>query len=374
MDDHRLSVTENKGGNDTLNSLQHAQLSHMNQPSQSTISLVSHDEPSWQGILSSAIRDIDALFQYLELPIDTVATGDACIRDFPIRVPRPYLERIEKGNPNDPLLRQVLPLAEEEQLPPAGFVHDPLGEQAANKVPGIVHKYQGRVLLITNGSCAVHCRYCFRRHFPYEENRLSTQEWEQALDYIRQRKEINEVILSGGDPLSNNDQRLFKLIDAIEGIPHVTRLRIHTRLPIVIPQRITPSLAQRLADSRLAIVTVIHANHANEIDDKVQHSLLLLKQAGVHLLNQTVLLKGVNDSAQGLIDLSERLFEAHTLPYYLHLLDPVVGAHHFDVSESLALALMDDIRNRLPGFLVPKLVREVAGEGSKTPIFPRLSP
>lgn len=346
----------------------------MIQQSSPNISLVQDDNPSWQSLLSSAIGDAESLLRYLELPEELLNGGKLGAKDFPIRVPTPYLQRIKKGDVNDPLLLQILPLQAESEVPPEGFVLDPLGELPANKVPGIVHKYHGRVLLITNGSCAVHCRYCFRRHFPYEDNRLSTQEWEQALDYIRARPDLNEVILSGGDPLSNNDQRLFKLIDAIEQIPHITRLRIHTRLPIVIPQRITPELVERLSASRLTMVTVIHVNHANEIDQEVQQSLLKLREAGIHLLNQSVLLKGINDSREALVELSERLFECHVLPYYLHMLDRVVGAHHFDVSEGHALTLMEQIRDRLPGFLVPKLVRENAGEGSKTPIYPQIAP
>lgn len=346
----------------------------MIQSPHSSITLVDEQAPSWQQLLSTAVRDTETLLRKLELPLDLLEAGNNGAKSFPVRVPAPYLNRIEKGNPNDPLLRQVLPLVEESALPPEGFVLDPLEEQAANKVPGIVHKYEKRVLLITNGSCAVHCRYCFRRHFPYDDNRLSSEEWDLALDYIRERPELDEVILSGGDPLSNNDQRLFKLIESIESIPHITKLRIHTRLPVVIPQRITPALVQRLQASPLTVMMVIHANHANELDESVRHSMGLLKQAGVHLLNQAVLLKGVNDTADALVDLSEALFHSHVLPYYLHQLDPVVGAHHYDVSDKHALDLMNQIRLRLAGYLVPKLVRELAGEGSKTPVLDRYLP
>lgn len=327
------------------------------------------DEPiSWQNQLSQAITQPKALLEALDIPLSFLDGAQQGADAFAIRVPKAFIKRIQKGNIHDPLLRQILPLADEMALPPKGYSLDPLEESNTNTTSGIIHKYSGRVLLITNGTCAVNCRYCFRRHFPYEDNRLNTEQWDVALDYIRERNDINEVILSGGDPLSNNDQRLFSLIAAIEAIPHITRLRIHTRLPIVIPDRITPALVNRLKLSRLAIVTVIHANHANEIDGDVAQSLGRLHAAGIHLLNQSVLLKGVNDTAGSLIALSERLFTCHVIPYYLHLLDPVIGAHHFDVDERTAQSLIAEILKKLPGFLVPKLVREVAGEESKSPI------
>lgn len=342
----------------------------MPQNSRKTTIITSEEPPaeSWQAQLSKAITSPSALLSELDIPDSYLKGAIAGANDFAIRVPMALIRRIEKGNIHDPILRQILPLSEETALPPKGFVLDPLEENISNTTSGIIHKYNGRVLLITNGTCAVNCRYCFRRHFPYDDNRLNTEEWDAALDYIRARSDINEVILSGGDPLTNNDQRLFTLISAIENIPHVTRLRIHTRLPIVIPDRITKDLVQRLSDSRLAIVTVIHANHANEIDLDVSNALNRLHTAGIHLLNQSVLLKGVNDNPGSLIALSERLFTCHVIPYYLHLLDPVVGAHHFDVDEGTAQTLIAEILKYLPGFLVPKLVREVAGEASKSPI------
>lgn len=342
----------------------------MPQDNRKTTIIPMHDDEtiSWQKQLSQAITQPEALLEALDIPSSFLEGAQQGANAFAIRVPKAFIKRIEKGNIHDPLLRQVLPLADEMAMPPSGFTLDPLEESNTNTTSGIIHKYSGRVLLITNGTCAVNCRYCFRRHFPYEDNRLNTEQWDAALDYIRERKDINEVILSGGDPLSNNDQRLFSLITAIEAIPHITRLRIHTRLPIVIPDRITPALVDRLKTSRLAVVTVIHANHANEIDDDVAQSLGRLHAAGIHLLNQSVLLKGVNDNCGSLIALSERLFTCHVIPYYLHLLDPVVGAHHFDVDERTAQSLIAEILKKLPGFLVPKLVREVAGEESKSPI------
>ncbi|MFT6152795.1 MAG: EF-P beta-lysylation protein EpmB [Bermanella sp.] len=329
---------------------------------------------SWQQQLSQAITSPEELLKVLNIPPNYLNGAQSGAKEFAIRVPMAFINRMEKGNINDPLLRQVLPLAEETQLPPDGFVLDPLEENISNATPGIIHKYKGRVLLITNGTCAVNCRYCFRRHFPYEDNRLNTDEWTQALDYIRVRPDINEVILSGGDPLTNNDQRLFSLISAIENIPHITRLRIHTRLPIVIPDRITHALVKRLSGSSLAIVMVVHVNHANELGEDVANALHLVHKAGIHLLNQSVLLKGVNDSVDSLIALSERLFTCHILPYYLHLLDPVIGAHHFDISKEKALSLVADILTELPGFLVPKLVQEIPGKASKTAVLHPNSP
>ena len=334
----------------------------------------SPSQASWQQQLADAVTTGRELISKLNLDAHYLPAANQGALDFPIRVPKAYLNRITPSDIHDPLLRQVLPLKEENEPTPSGFVLDPLGEASSNKTPGIVHKYHGRVLLITNGSCAIHCRYCFRRHFPYDENNLSLKQWINALDYIKARPEINEVILSGGDPLTNNDKRLFTLISAIEAIPHVTRLRIHSRLPIVIPARVTDELVQRLHDSSLNVVMVVHCNHANEIDEEVAAALQKIHRAGIHLLNQSVLLKGINDDLDTLVNLSERLFSCQVLPYYLHLLDRVIGAHHFDVKEADGQNIMLALQNKLPGFLVPKLVREVDGRPSKTPISTPLSP
>lgn len=340
----------------------------MNRHSNSTVAIIAQSpaQTSWQQDLANTINQASELLEVLNLPADLLNAAKTGAQDFPIRTPRAFVDRMETGNIHDPLLRQVLPLIDEQAQPPAGFVLDPLGEAKSNTTPGIVHKYKNRVLLIVNGSCAVHCRYCFRRHFPYADNQLNRQQWLETLQYVKQRPEINEVILSGGDPLSSSDARLFDLISAIENIPHIKRLRIHSRLPVVIPKRITPELTERLAQTRLQTVMVIHANHANEIDEQVGSAVKRLHLAGIQVLNQSVLLKGVNDNSQSLIELSERLFEFQVLPYYLHLLDPVIGAHHFDVDEEKAKQLMLDIQTQLPGFLVPKLVREIDNEPSKT--------
>jgi EF-P beta-lysylation protein EpmB len=328
----------------------------------------SNETSTWQQQLADVVSSPVQLAQFLELPDSYLQAAQQAHKDFVVRVPKAFLRRIKKGDINDPLLRQIWPLAAENETPPAGYVLDPLGELSSNKTPGIIHKYHGRVLLMTNGSCAVHCRYCFRRHFPYDDNALSSQQWLEALDYIRERPEINEVILSGGDPLSNNDKRLFALIEAIEQIPHVSRLRLHTRLPIVIPARITPKLIAGLTKTRLNMVVVVHANHANEIDKDVADSLSQLRAAGIHVLNQAVLLKGINDDLKSQVDLSETLFNCQVLPYYLHLLDRVVGAHHFEVTLEDAQHLMLSIQAHLPGFLVPKLVKEIDGQPSKTQV------
>ncbi len=305
------------------------------------------------------------LYSRLQLPIQTtdgILSADA---QFPLRVPEPYLQRIEPGNPVDPLLLQVLPQSVEMTLH-EGYTNDPLEEAQSNPIPGLVHKYKSRVLIILSGGCAVNCRYCFRRHFPYEGNQLGKAQWLEILSYLQQDDQINEVIFSGGDPLATPDKRIQSFIHDLEKVPHLKRLRIHSRFPIVIPQRITEGLVSMLAKTRLQSIMVIHANHANEIDGNVEDALTKLHRAGVTLLNQTVLLKGVNDSATALTQLSERLFTAHTLPYYLHLLDKVQGAGHFDVDENKAKQLILALQANLPGFLVPKLVREEPNKPSKT--------
>lgn len=323
---------------------------------------------SWQEELSRAIRHPQELLKALELPASLLAGMEQADQLFPLRVPYPYLSRIESGNPRDPLLLQVLPCLQETRQVP-GYLTDPLEEQQAIAHPGVLHKYYGRVLLIVSGACAVNCRYCFRRHFPYDDNNLSSQEWEQALTYIAGDPSIDEVILSGGDPLAVNDKRLDWLLSRIEAIPHIQRLRIHTRLPIVIPQRVTPELLERLQRSRLQKVMVVHVNHARELDEAVRQALRQVQAAGVTLLNQAVLLRGVNDEVNTLQELSKQLFSAGVLPYYLHLLDPVQGAAHFDVPDTEAVALVNSLLELLPGYLVPKLVREEPGRPSKSPIL-----
>ncbi|APE30055.1 EF-P beta-lysylation protein EpmB [Halomonas aestuarii] len=321
----------------------------------------------WQTQLAGAIRDPLELCRRLGLDEAWQDGAEAGHALFEVRVPEAYLSRIRPGDPADPLLRQVLPLGE-EALPTPGYVADPLAEAEHTPAPGLIHKYAGRVLLIASPACAVNCRYCFRRHFPYEENAPSRAQWDESLEHIRRDTTIHEAILSGGDPLAASDRQLGWLVERLEAIPHIKRLRLHTRLPVVIPNRIDEALLGWLSATRLQKVMVLHINHANEIDDAVVGACERLKAAGVTLLNQSVLLQGVNDDADTLATLSERLFEAGILPYYLHVLDPVAGAAHFDVGDDEARALVEGLRERLPGFLMPRLVREVPGEASKTPL------
>lgn len=319
----------------------------------------------WQKQLADVITDPEILCETLGLDFNMVADVQTVTQQFPLRVPWSFISRMEKGNLNDPLLRQVLPMGMEMYVAP-GYCKDPLNESNVNPVPGLLHKYSNRVLLTLTGACAIHCRYCFRRHYPYSEKVPGLSQWQPALNYIAEHTAIDEVILSGGDPLILKDEILAQIIRRLETIPHLKCLRIHTRLPIVIPARITESLVNLLEQVQLKVVVVIHSNHANELDDTV--ALALNKFHATALLNQTVLLKGINDSPEALVKLSKRLFEMDVLPYYLHLLDPVTGTAHFEVPEKEALSLMRKISVQLPGYLVPKLVREIPGEKSKQSI------
>lgn len=322
----------------------------------------------WKAELSNCVSSIDELLNQLGLkPEDLNATEQAASK-FPIKVPQPFVQLMEYGNPNDPLLKQVLPITSELQVD-SNFSTDPVGESSFNPVPGIVHKYRNRVLMIISPNCAINCRYCFRRHFPYDDNRQSKQQWLKALDYLKTKPEINEVIYSGGDPLAANDNFLRWLTGEIESIQHIKRLRIHTRLPVVIPSRIDDQLLNWLSNTRLKPTFVLHINHANEIDSALSQGINRLKQAGIMVLNQSVLLKGINDTSDQLINLSEKLFDAGIMPYYLHMLDPVQGASHFDVPKDRAVEIFSQIQAELPGFLVPKLVQERAGETSKSLIL-----
>ena len=323
----------------------------------------------WQSQLRNVISSADRLLATLDLrPEDVGYTPQACA-DFPLKVPLAFARRMRMGDPQDPLLLQVL-ARKEELLVTGGFNRDPVGETGgANPAKGIIHKYHGRALLIVSSGCAVNCRYCFRRHFPYSDNQNSRDEWREALAYIAQDPGISEVILSGGDPLVATDAYLAELVALIAAIPHVRRLLIHSRLPVVIPDRVTAGLLDAVCHERLQTIMVVHCNHANEIDETVLAAMDRLRRGGMHLLNQAVLLAGVNDSAPALVELSERLFAAGVLPYYLHLLDKVAGAAHFDVPQQRAIELMAAIAKRLPGYLVPKLVRELPGEASKTRLW-----
>ncbi len=323
-------------------------------------------QENWKKDLASAISDPRKLLFILELPETTFQADFAARQLFPMRVPLSFVERMEKGNPKDPLFLQVMP-KQQEFIQKAGFIKDPLDEHES-VVPGLLHKYTNRVLFIVRGGCAINCRYCFRRHFPYQDNSNNKHEWQQAIDYIRSKPEIIEVIFSGGDPLMANDEQLGWLVEKLEQIPHLKRLRIHTRLPVVMPSRVTDEFVNLLKQSSLRCSVVLHINHPNELAAELPDALAKLTNAGISLYNQAVLLADINDNADDLVELHERLFDNRIQPYYLHVLDRVEGASHFEVPEEKAVTLMNELLLRLPGFLVPKLVREIGGEKSKTPI------
>jgi EF-P beta-lysylation protein EpmB len=321
--------------------------------------------PAWRRELAAAVTRPAELLALLGLPEEPAAEFGA--RLFAQRVPRGFIARMRPGDRHDPLLLQVLPDALETREVP-GYGPDPLDEATAMAAPGLLHKYRGRVLLTLTGACGIHCRYCFRRHYPYAEANPAGGHWAETRAYIAGDTDIHEVILSGGDPLSLSDARLAGLIVDLAAIPQLKRLRIHSRLPVVLPERITAELLEALSGGRLDTVLVVHANHANEIDTDVRAALRRVGAAGIPVLNQSVLLRGVNDDADRLCALSEALSAAGVLPYYLHQLDAVQGAAHFAVDDAKALALLAELRSRLPGYLVPRLVREQAGEPAKTPL------
>lgn len=323
------------------------------------------EQSDWQRQLREAVRDPARLLARLGLPLTGLSAARAAAAGFPLRVPEAFIARMRPGDPQDPLLRQVLPLGRELE-PVAGFGPDPVGDLAAAGEAGWLHKYEGRSLLVATGACAVHCRYCFRRHFPYQSHQSGPSGLDATVAALVARPTVSEVILSGGDPLVLDDRRLAALAGRLTALPQVRRLRIHSRLPVVIPDRICEALLGWLEATPARVVMVIHANHANEIDAAVAAALARLRAIGVDVLNQAVLLAGVNDDADTLAALSERLHEAGALPYYLHLLDPVAGAAHFDVPLARALALHRALTDRLPGYLVPRLVREDPGAPAKT--------
>ncbi len=327
--------------------------------------MITSTVPAWQAEFATAVQDPAELLRRLKLPADTCDLAKDA-GGFPLRVPICYIARMRKGDPHDPLLRQVLPTTAESAGKP-GYSRDPVGDGDATMAPGILHKYQGRVLLITTGACPIHCRYCFRRHYPYGGSNSAGNKWETAVDYIAADESVHEVILSGGDPLSIADDRLSVLAEALQHIPHVKRLRLHTRMPVVIPSRVDPHLLEWLGECTLGKVVVVHVNHPCELDDSTGEAIRRLAGTGATLLNQSVLLKGINDNPDTLAELSEALFLNGILPYYLHQLDRVEGASHFAVPEMKSLELMDNLRIRLPGYLIPRLVREKAGMPYKLP-------
>ena len=362
-------------------------------------------ETHWQKELANAFTTLESLLEYLAIDANTlvplsdittlksnqnkpnkpskitsplgitlnvVAQHSQARALFPMRVPKPFAALMQKGNWHDPLLQQVVP-QQAEFITTPGFVTDPLQEQDG-PTAGLIHKYQSRILLIVRGGCAVNCRYCFRRHFPYQDNQLGNAQYKHVIEYVKNSPELNEVIFSGGDPLMANDTQLAKLAAQIDSISHIKRLRIHTRLPVVIPARVTDELLTWLQNLRIKPIMVLHINHVNEISSSLIEKTAALKAIGVTLLNQSVLLRNINDNADAQIALSEALFEANIMPYYLHMFDPVKGAAHFDVSKHEAQQIMAQMIKRLPGFLVPKLVQELPGQPGKTPIDLGLEP
>ncbi len=314
--------------------------------------------------MRAAVRSLDRLLAALGLDAEAVGVSRQAARDFPVLVTPEWLRAMEHGNPADPLLRQVLPAAREEDSVP-GYSVDPLQEYTGSASPGLIRKYRGRALLVLTGACAVHCRYCFRRHFPYQQGALTPARWREVLAELQADAELREVILSGGDPLLTGNGPLASLFEDLYRLPRLRWLRIHTRLPLVLPERVDNGLLELLANAPLPVAVVIHGNHPRELTPGARAAIARLRGAGVSLLNQSVLLRGVNDCTQTLAELSEALYESGVLPYYLHLLDPVAGAAHFAVDEDRARALHAAIRGQLPGYLVPRLVREVPGDVSK---------
>ena len=322
--------------------------------------------PRWQESLRDAVRNARELLEILEIDPDDISWLQPGANEFPILVPKSFVARMKKGDPQDPLLRQVLP-GPEEHDEQQGFSTDPLGELALAH-DGVIQKYPARALVVTTAACPVHCRYCFRRHFPYSSQAASRGNWSAALTKLRNRTGVREVILSGGDPLTLSNRRLRELISELEGIGSLTTIRIHSRFPIILPSRVDEELLELLSEARLKTVLVVHSNHANEIDESVRDALHRVRAAGAVLLNQSVLLRGINDEVDRLEALSYRLFDAGTIPYYLHQLDRVAGAAHFEVPAKRAVEIVTALRHRLPGYLVPRLVQELPGDLSKAPL------
>ncbi len=320
--------------------------------------------PPWHQSLIDAFRRPEELAQYLEIEPSDIDQELNLNTGFPMLVPRGFADRMEKGNPQDPLLLQVMPSIK-EKITDDNYCPDPLREADVTVAPGALQKYQGRVLLIATGACSIHCRYCFRRHFPYSDSIAYGTDMDHAVRYLKANRDITEVILSGGDPLMLSNSSLKTMIYQLDGIEHIQRLRIHSRMPVTLPERVDPEMANILGTSRFKIVFVIHCNHANELDQSVSKAITTLAGSGITLLNQSVLLRGINDSCEKLRMLSERLFSFGVLPYYLHMLDRVSGAMHFEVATESALAMHKHLQGSLPGYLVPRLVYEKAGAESK---------
>lgn len=320
----------------------------------------------WRSLLDAAITDPKQLLRALDLDPELLPQMVAGHHLFKIKTPKSYLQRIKKGDPSDPLLLQILPQAEEVTLKPADYCSDPVGDLDASPVPGLIHKYNNRALLITSPACAIHCRYCFRREFPYRNAVTSGDHWQQTMDYLTDNPQIIEVILSGGDPLTLADEQLAELAKQLVSIPHLKTLRIHTRLPIVLPERIDKTFLTWMEKLPIQTVMVVHSNHPNELNQQVGEALVAAANAGIALYNQTVLLQNINDDAEILASLSRKLFDFRVQPYYLHLLDKVNGAAHFDVDIERSRKIYQQLASLLPGYLLPRLVQDLPGRPAKT--------
>ena len=329
--------------------------------------VVSDSEHRWRRALGAAVRDPDELVTRLSLPDHLREPARRAAQRFPLLVPESYLARMRPGDPQDPLLLQVLPV-EPEMQQVSGFTPDPVCDLCARETPGLLRKYHGRALLLTTGACAVHCRYCFRRMYPYGEEPKRFDDWQPAFEALQADPSVHEVVLSGGDPLMLNDTRLSQLVERLELIPHLSRLRLHSRLPIVLPERVTQTLLDLLTATRLTVVFVVHANHPNELVTDCAEALRTIARSGFAVLNQAVLLRHINDAAATLERLCERLVDLGVIPYYLHQLDRVSGAAHFEVSEQVGRSLIRELRHRLPGYAVPQYVREVPSAAHKCPL------
>lgn len=322
---------------------------------------------SWSEAIRRAVRDVETLLAALGLPLEICGPEEhwrAAAQQFPLFVPWEFIARMQPGDPHDPLLRQVL-ITHQEGGEQAGFLSDPVGDSAAELLPGLLQKYASRVLLVTTGACAVHCRYCFRREYPYSEVPKSPAAWQPAIERITEDSSIEEVILSGGDPLMLADHSLSWLVDQINDIPHIERLRLHTRVPVMIPSRINDDLLEWLTRARMQTIIVTHINHPNEIDAPLAEALAKLRSTGAVLLNQSVLLRGINDCLATQRELSRKLIAVGVLPYYLHQLDRVRGAGHFEVPIETGREIISLLRAQFSGFGVPRYVVERAGEESK---------
>ncbi len=326
----------------------------------------SAERPAWRAQVREALRTTADLLDFVGLPAGTAAASPAL--DFPLMVPQAFARRMRRADPLDPLLLQVLPDPDERRSV-AGFSADPVGDLPSRRAPGLLHKYHGRLLLVVTGACAVHCRYCFRQAFPYAGERAAGRKWREAAEYLRTASDVEEVILSGGDPLMLPTSQLEALSEELGQFSNIKRLRLHTRMPVVLPDRVTPRLLHWINDLPWPLVVVIHANHAAEFDGEVDEGITRLRHSGAHVLNQAVLLAGVNDSVDALVELMERGFDAGVLPYYLHQLDRVRGSQRFEVPTDTARILTEALRRRLPGYLVPKLVQELPGTPYKTPLL-----